>query len=98
MPFQYCPCGKRLERSSVGRPLKLPSLRLFLSIRMMEPISTDAKICGSCRGLYYDWKRRNSDFDNVLSRIDEDVSYDDNVESEVNESLLLECSVGSGFV
>ena len=98
MPFQYCPCGKRLERSSVERPLKLPSLRLFLSIRMMEPISTDAKICASCRGLYYDWKRRNSDFDNVLSRIDEDVSYDDNVESEVNESFLFECSVGSGFV
>ena len=97
MPFQYCPCGKRLERSSVGRPLKLPSLRLFLSIRMMEPISTDAKICGLCLGLYYDWKR-NSDFDNVLSRIDEDVSYDDNVEIEVNESFLLECSVDSGFV
>ena len=46
---------------------------------MMEPISADAKICGSCRGLYYDWKRRNPDFDNVLSRIDGEVSYDDNV-------------------
>ena len=98
MPFQYCACGKQLERSSVERPLKLPSLRLFLSIRMMEPISADAKICGSCRGLYYDWKRRNSDFGNVLSRIDEDVSYDDSVESEVNKSFFLECSVSSRFV
>ena len=98
MPFQYCPCGKRLEHSSIGRPLKLPFLRLFLSIRMMEPISAVAKICGSCRGLYYDWERRNPDFDNVLSRIDGEVSYDDDVESEVNESFFLECSVGSGFV
>ena len=75
----------------------LPSLGLFLSIRMMEPISTDAKICGSCRGLYYDWKRRNPDFDNVLSRIDGEVSYDENVESEANESFFLECNVESRF-
>ena len=65
---------------------------------MMEPISTDAKICGSCRSLYYDWKRRNPDFDNVLSRIDGEVSYDDNVESEVNESFFLECRVDSRLV
>ncbi|CAF2019127.1 unnamed protein product [Rotaria magnacalcarata] len=43
----------------------------------MEPVAADAKICGSCRGAYYDWKKRNPDFDGILSRIDGEMSYDD---------------------
>lgn len=43
----------------------------------MEPVETDAKICGSCRCLYYDWKKRNPEFDGILSRIDGEMSYDD---------------------
>lgn len=86
MPYQ-CPCGKRLQRSSCGRPLKSPCLRLFLSIRTLEPVSVDAKICGSCRGAYYDWKRRNPEFDGILSTIDGEMSYDDDDDVSVVDEI-----------
>ncbi|CAF3738772.1 unnamed protein product [Rotaria socialis] len=52
----------------------------------MEPVVADAKICGSCRGAYYDWKKRNPDFDGILSRIDGEMSYDDGDNCDMDTS------------
>ncbi|CAF3252406.1 unnamed protein product, partial [Rotaria socialis] len=52
----------------------------------MEPVAADAKICGSCRGAYYAWKKRNPDFDGILSRIDGEMSYDDGDNCDMDTS------------
>lgn len=88
MPHYYCPCGSRLERVSTAYSLKSPCLRLFLSIKTMQPVSAETKICNPCRVAYYKWKKNNPDFGDVLSRIEQEVS--DHVENDVNESPVYE--------
>lgn len=95
MPHYYCPCGYRFDRVSDGRACRSLHLRLFMSIRTMENVSSDSKICGSCRGNYYTWKKKNPELEQVLSRIDGE-------ESEVcpNEDFegLISHHLSSSFV
>jgi hypothetical protein len=91
MPHLYCPCGYRLDRSSDGRSLKSPLLRLFISIRWMTSVTIDDKICNACRGSYYTWRKKNGEFDAVFSLIEENFpdDDDDNVHSVRLLSILL---------
>ncbi len=45
----YCPCCVCLDRSSAVRPLKSTCLRMLMSIRTMQPLTSDLKICNVCR-------------------------------------------------
>ena len=76
----------------MARAAKSPCLRLFISIKTMQPVSPDTKVCDSCRAAYYGWKKNNPDFGDILSRIEEEVSNDDGSfidGSSVNEQSFL---------
>jgi hypothetical protein len=73
MPHYYCPCGSVLVGGSFTRSLKSPCLRLFISIRTTKYISPEEKVCDSCRGAYYSWKKMNSEFGNIFSRIEQEI-------------------------
>ena len=74
MPHDYCPCGAVLTGCSTIRSLKYPCLRLFMSIRTMERISTEQKVCNTCRTSYYVWKNNNPEFGKIFSRLEEELS------------------------
>ena len=72
----------------MARAVKSPCLRLFISIKTMQSVSPDTKVCDSCRAAYYGWKKNNQDFGDILSRIEEEVS--DDVGSHVDGSSVNE--------
>ena len=74
MPHDYCPCGAVLTGCSTIRSLKYPCLRLFMSIRTMKRISTEQKVCNTCRTSYYVWKNNNPEFGKIFSRLEEELS------------------------
>jgi hypothetical protein len=86
MPHYYCPCGSLLERISSARSLRSPCLRLFVSIKTMQVVSSETKVCESCRGAYYSWKQNNPEFAEILSRVEQEVSND--VEVDVNSNAV----------
>ena len=73
MPHYYCPCGSLLVGGTFTRSLKSPCLRLFISIRTMKYISSEEKVCDSCRGAYYTWKNNNSEFGSILARVEQEL-------------------------
>ena len=73
MDSRCCPCGVRLNRSSAVRPLKSPCLRMFMSMRTMKSLTSEAKICNVCRMLYKKWKNENSEFSSILTRLEHDM-------------------------
>ncbi len=91
MPHHYCPCGFRLGGISSARSLKSPCLRLFVSIKTMQVVSAETKVCDSCRSAYYGWKKQNLEFGDLLSRIEQEefVGIDNSFDmNEVIEILL----------
>lgn len=82
MPHYYCPCGLLLSRASTVRTLRPAGLRLFMTIKTMKPLAPETKICSACRTAYYTWKAMNPDFGDVLSRIDAELSRDDDEHEE----------------
>ena len=46
-------------------------LRIFMSVRTMGLVSAESRACGSCRGQYYSWKEKNSDLEELLSRLED---------------------------
>ena len=36
----------------------------------MRSVSSDTKVCNTCRTAYYNWKTSNSEFGDILSRIE----------------------------
>jgi hypothetical protein len=73
MNDRSCPCGTRLDRSSAVRSLILPCLRMFMSIRTMQSLTSDTKICNVCRHLYTKWKKENFEFGTILNRLESDM-------------------------
>ncbi len=54
----------------------------------MQVVTPDEKVCDSCRGAYYDWKKNNPEFSGILSRIEKESLVDmksDAYENSVNE-------------
>jgi hypothetical protein len=85
MPHYYCPCGSVVAEGSSARSLKSPCLRLFMSIRTMKCVSPEDKVCNACRGAYYTWKNKNSEFNNIFSRIEQELS---DVEGVINTNSV----------
>ena len=81
MNDRYCPCGTRLDRTSAIRPLKSPCLRMFMSIRTMKCLTSDTKICNSCRMEFVNWKKENSEFKIILNRVEYDMVSGDNFDN-----------------
>ncbi len=87
MPHYYCPCGSLIERVGTGRPLKSPCLRLFVSIRTLKSLSPDTKVCNACRAAYYVWKKANTKFENILSRVEHQLSdFYDSTDEEIDNN------------
>ena len=84
MPHDFCPCGTLLSRTSAVRKLKSPSLRLFISIRTMKSVSSETKVCNACRTAYYDWKSKNAEFGDILSRIDNELLESVDMDEDTN--------------
>ena len=79
MPHHYCPCGALLTGGSTVRSSKSPCLRLFISIRTNKSISPETKVCNACRTAYYTWKTNNPEFGNIFSRVEKELSDDEEV-------------------
>ncbi len=47
-----------------------------MSIKTMQVVSSETKVCESCRGAYYSWKKKNPEFSEILSQIEQEVSND----------------------
>lgn len=88
MAPSYCPCGSRLDRLSNSRPCNSISLRIFVSIRTMGEVSSDSRVCGSCRGQFYSWKDKNPDLEGLLFSLDEVNGSED--EREVSSTVRLQ--------
>ncbi len=88
MPHYRCPCGSLLNSVSSARSLRLPCLRLFISIKTMKVVTRETKVCDSCRAAYYVWKKNNSEFGGILSRVEKESLVD--VESDAYESSVNE--------
>jgi len=54
----------------------------------MEVVTREAKVSDSCRAAYYGWKKNNSEFGGILSRIEKESLVD--VESDAYESSVNE--------
>ena len=91
MDDRYCLCGSRLDRSSSVRPLKSPCMRMFMSIRTLKSVASDAKICNVCRHLYNKWKNENSEFGTILSRLESDM-VDTNSFGDDSVNIFAFCS------
>ncbi len=78
MNDRCCPCGVRLDRTSAVRPLTSPCFRMFMSIRTIKCLTSDSKVCNNCRMLFVKWKKENSDFDMMLTRVESDMADDGN--------------------
>jgi len=52
----------------------------------MQVVSSETKVCESCRGAYYSWKQNNPEFAEILSRVEQEVSND--VEVDVNSNAV----------
>jgi hypothetical protein len=93
MNDRYCPCGVRLDRSSAVRALKSTCLRMFMSIRTMQPLTSDSKICNLCRHQFSKWKKENPEFGPILARLESDMVDVDHVDNNsVNIfAFLFEC-------
>ena len=50
----------------------------------MKNISNDTKVCESCRGAYYSWKRSSSEFGDLFSKIELEMSDDIDSDTEVS--------------
>ena len=74
MPHYYCPCGSVVAGGSAERTLKCSTVRSFISIRTMQSISPEAKVCNTCRGAYYTWKNNNPEFGDIFSRVEQESS------------------------
>ena len=86
MNDRCCPCGARFDRSSSVRPLRSPSLRMFISIRTLKSLSSDRKVCNVCRHLYDKWKRENLEFSSILDRLENDIVVND--DDQTNDSVI----------
>ena len=87
MDKRYCPCGTRLDCTSAVRSLKSRCLRMFISIRTMQCLTNDTKICNVCRLSYHKWKMENPDFGTILSRLESDLG-DINNSDDSSVSIL----------
>lgn len=56
----------------------------------MQTISNDTKICESCRGAYYTWKRINPEFGDLFAKIELDMS--EYIDSDTDVSATQENS------
>ena len=58
----------------------------------MKSLSPETKVCNACRTAYYSWKSINTEFGDILSRIDnealENVGIDDDT-SSVKKKMIL---------
>ena len=70
MSDRCCPCGSRLDRSSSVRSLKLPYLRMVISMRTMQSLTSETKVCNACRMQYKTWKKGNAGFATILNRLE----------------------------
>ena len=89
MPHYYCPCGSRLERFSSARSLKSSCLRLFVSIKTIQVVSSETKVCDSCRSAYYGWKKKNPEFGDLLSPIEEEELVEIENNFDTNEVIKI---------
>ena len=84
MPHEYCPCGLLLSKSSTVRSSKSPSIQLFMSIRTMKSVSSDTKVCNTCRTAYYNWKTSNPEFEDILSLIENEYLKNTDIDGDTN--------------
>lgn len=54
----------------------------------MGLVSSESRVCGSCRGHYYSWKDKNPDLDELLSRLEDQEMDDTESECQVKYFLL----------
>ena len=66
MSHKCCPHGLLSNKSSTV-PLSKSSFQLFIFIQMMKLVSSDTKVCHTCRTVYYNWKTSNPEFGDILS-------------------------------
>ena len=83
MSDRCCPCGSRLDRSSSVRSLKSSCLRMFISIRTMQSLTSETKMCNACRMQYKKWKKENAEFATILNRLETSIDEINAVEDDL---------------
>ena len=58
---------------------------MFLSVRTLEVVPEDAKVCNSCRSAYYQWRRKTPEYDEILTRLNGEMSH---IETDTEVSIL----------
>lgn len=74
MPHSYCPRGVLPSECSTVQPLKLPYLRVFISIITTKFVKAETRICNTCYNCSYTWKNDYPDFGRILARIELELS------------------------
>ena len=50
----------------------------------MSQVTSESRLCGSCRSSFYTWKEKNPDFEELLSHLDDQDVEDFETDYDVN--------------